>query len=264
MIAFPGPGSFTGEDVAELQLHGGPAVSRAVLAALGGLAGLRPAEPGEFTRRALLNGRLDLAQVEGLGDLLAAETAGQRRQALALMDGALSRLAAGWRQALLRALAFVEASIDFADEALPATLLQTVRAEVSGVLAAMQREVRGARVAERIRDGFEVALVGRPNAGKSTLLNALAGREAALTSAVAGTTRDVIEVRLDLDGLPVTVLDMAGLRDGGGRVEGLGVARARERAARADVRVFLVGDEADVAGLGVVAGAGGRDGAGQG
>ena len=251
VLAFPASGSFTGENVAELQVHGSQAVVRSLLAALGRMPGLRPAEPGEFTRRALINERLDLAQVEGLADLLAAETAAQRRQALELMDGALSRKAAAWGRRLTEALAFVEASIDFADEELPANLLVSVRADVGEVLAAMQHELAGSRMAERIRDGFEVALVGRPNAGKSTLLNALAGREAALTSEVAGTTRDVIEVRMDLEGLAITLLDMAGLREAGGRVEALGVERARARAARADLRVFLVGELAEADTMGV-------------
>jgi tRNA modification GTPase len=251
VLALPGPGSFTGEDVAELQVHGSPAVCRAVLGALAGLDGLRVAEPGEFTRRALLNGRLDLAQVEGLGDLLAAETAAQQRQALRLMDGALSRVAAGWRARLVRVLAHVEAAIDFADEELPDDLLTTVRAELAVVIGGMERELGGSALAERLRDGFEVALVGPPNVGKSTLLNTLAGRDAALTSEVAGTTRDVIEVRMDLDGLPLTVLDMAGLRGAEGQIERLGIARARERAERADLRIFLVAALSEADGLGV-------------
>ena len=159
-----------------------------------------------------MNGRLDLPQVEGLADLLAAETAAQQRQAVAVIGGALTRLAAEWRGELTGALAFVEATIDFADEELPDDVLATVGTTLATVGDAMRRELQGSRIAERLRDGFEVALVGRPNVGKSTLLNAIAGREAALTSEVAGTTRDVIEVRMDLDGLPLTLLDMAGLR----------------------------------------------------
>jgi tRNA modification GTPase len=250
VLALPGPGSFTGEDVGELQLHGSPAVCRAVLEALGRLDGLRAAEPGEFTRRALLNGRLDLAQVEGLGDLIAAETRAQQRQALRLMEGALSRRAGAWRDRLVGALAQIEAGIDFADEELPDDLLASVRMELSAVLAEMQRELAGSAAAERLREGFEVALVGPPNVGKSTLLNALAGREAALTSEVAGTTRDVIEVRMDLGGLPFTLLDMAGLREAEG-LEGRGVARARARAEQADLRVFLVDAPEDAGHLGV-------------
>jgi tRNA modification GTPase len=250
VVRFPGPASFTGEDTAELQVHGSAAVCRAVLAALGALPGLRMAEPGEFTRRALMNGRLDLAQVEGLADLVAAETLAQQRLALRVMQGGLSRLAAGWRAALVRALALVEATIDFADEDLPDDLAAAVGPILAVTARAMEAEVRGSDAAERVREGFEVALVGAPNVGKSTLLNALAGREAALTSEVAGTTRDVIEVHMDLGGLAVTLLDMAGLRSGGDRVEALGIDRARQRAARADLRVFLI-EAAELDGLGV-------------
>jgi tRNA modification GTPase len=250
VLALPGPGSFTGEDVGELQIHGSPAACRAVLDALARLDGLRAAEPGEFTRRALLNGRLDLAQVEGLGDLIAAETRAQQRQALRLMEGVVSRQARTWRDRLVGALAQIEAGIDFADEELPGDLLASVRADVAAVQTAMQRELAGSAVAERLRDGFEVALVGPPNVGKSTLLNALAGREAALTSEVEGTTRDVIEVRMDLGGLPFTLLDMAGLREAEG-LEGRGVARARARAEQADLRVFLLDAPEDGRRLGV-------------
>ena len=251
VIAFPGPGSFTGEDVVEFQVHGSQAVSRSVLAALGRIDGLRAAEAGEFTRRALINGRLDLAQVEGLADLLAAETTAQQRLAIGLMDGVLSRRAAAWGAALVRELAFVEASIDFAEEELPDDLVVSVRARLAELARAMREEVAGGRLAERVRDGFEVALVGRPNVGKSTLLNTLAGREAALTSEVAGTTRDVLEVRMEIDGLAVTLLDMAGLREASERIEALGVDRARKRAAAADLRIFLVEDAGDTSGLGV-------------
>jgi tRNA modification GTPase len=243
---FAGPARFTGEDVAELQLHGSPAVCRGVLAALGAMPGLRQAEPGEFTRRALTSGRLDLAQVEGLAGLIEAETEAQQRQAMQLMLGALSRQAAGWRERLVRALAFLEATIDFADEELPANLTVEVRSELASVAEDMAAVLSGSRIAERLRDGFEVALVGAPNVGKSTLLNALAGRDVALTSEVAGTTRDVIEVRMDLDGLPVTLLDLAGMRETTETVESLGIAKARERAERADLRVFLVEGDSDI------------------
>lgn len=246
VLCFPGPGSFTGEDIAELQLHGGPAVCRMVLGVLAELDGLRSAEPGEFTRRALLNGRLDLAQTEGLGDLLAAETAAQQRQAMQLMGGGLSRRADQWRDALVRALAFVEASIDFADDDVPDELLASVRPAIEAVRAELAAERAGSRMAERIRSGFEVALVGAPNVGKSTLLNAMAGREVAITSATAGTTRDVIEVRMDLDGLPVTILDMAGIRPSDDALEQLGIDRARLRAAAADLRLFLVEADGDL------------------
>ena len=239
VLLFPHGASFTGEAVAELHLHGSLAVVAAVLRALAAMPGLRLAEPGEFSRRALENGCLDLAQIEGLGDLIDAETEAQRRQALRVLSGAVGRRAEGWRVALIRAAALLEATIDFADEDVPFDVMPEVGVLLDGVLADLQREADGARAAERVRDGYEVAIVGLPNAGKSTLLNALAGREAAITSEVAGTTRDVIEVRMDLGGLAVTLLDTAGLRDTDDPVESIGVARAIERARGADLRVFL-------------------------
>ncbi len=245
VLLFPEGSSFTGEAVAELHLHGSPAVVAAVLRELGQLSGLRLAEPGEFTRRALENERLDLAQVEGLADLIEAETEAQRRQALRVLSGDLGRRAETWRTALIRAAALIEATIDFADEEVPTDVTPEVTALLDTTLADLRHEAAGVTVAERIRDGFEVAIVGRPNAGKSTLLNALAGREAAITSEVAGTTRDVIEVRMDLRGLPVTILDTAGLRDTADTVESIGVARAIERAKAADLRVFLLEDEGE-------------------
>lgn len=250
VLTFPGPASFTGEDCVELHIHGSGAVLAGVLAALAQAGDARLAEPGEFTRRALMNDRLDLAQVEGLGDLIAAETAAQRRQAIELMDGALSGLVAMWRSDLTEVLALLEASIDFSDEELPDDLLDHAATGLSMTEAAMRRELRGAGVGERLRDGFEVALVGLPNVGKSTLVNRLAGRELALVSDEAGTTRDVLEARLELAGLPVTVLDMAGLRAAQG-VEAAGVARARDRATAADLRVFLVENSADLGRLGM-------------
>ena len=239
VLLFPHGASFTGEAVAELHLHGSLAVVAAVLRALSAMPGLRLAEPGEFSRRALENGCLDLAQIEGLGDLIDAETEAQRRQALRVLSGAVGKRADGWRIALIRAAALLEATIDFADEDVPFDVMPEVAVLLDGVLADLHREADGARAAERVRDGFEVAIVGLPNAGKSTLLNALAGREAAITSEVAGTTRDVIEVRMDLGGLAVTLLDTAGLRDTDDPVESIGVARAMERARGADLRVFL-------------------------
>ncbi len=256
VIAFPGPASFTGEDCVELHLHGSRAVIDAVSAALARLPQVRLAGPGEFTRRALLHDRIDLAQVEGLGDLLAAETAAQRAQALALMQGALSGLVTAWRSEIVRALAFVEATIDFADEELPDVVIAGAVAGLEGVGAAMRRELGGAQASERIREGFEVALVGPPNVGKSTLLNRIAGREVALTSNEAGTTRDVLEVRLDLGGMSVTLLDTAGMREADGRIEAMGVARGRARAAAADLRVFLVDAADDIAALGISPAAG--------
>ncbi len=238
--------SFTGEDVVELQLHGSPAVVNAVLRCLGDMPELRLADAGEFTRRALENGRLNLAEVEGLADLIDAETESQRKQAVRVFSGALGALAESWRTRLIRAAALLEATIDFADEEVPVDVSPEVNALLSGVRFEMVREADGVRVAERVRDGFEVAIIGAPNVGKSTLLNRLAGRDVAITSEVAGTTRDVIEVRMDLDGLPVTLLDTAGVRDTDDVVEGLGVARAKERAGRADYRIHLFIDSSEV------------------
>jgi tRNA modification GTPase len=240
LILFPEGASFTGEPVAELQVHGSLAVVAALSRILSGQPGLRLADPGEFTRRALANGRLDLAQVEGLADLIDAETEAQRRQAQRMLSGAVAARVAVWREMLIRAAALVEVTIDFVDEDVPVDVAPEVGGLLDRLSADLTAEIAGTRVAERVRDGFEVAIVGAPNAGKSTLLNALAGREAALTSDIAGTTRDVIEVRMDLDGLPVTLLDTAGLRDSGDRLEAMGIARALERAARADLRVFLL------------------------
>jgi tRNA modification GTPase len=241
VLTFDQGRSFTGECVVELHLHGSLAVIHAVLRLLGNVPGLRHAEAGEFTRRAMDNGRLDLAQVEGLADLIDAETEAQRRQAMRVLSGALGRKAEGWRASLIRAAALIEATIDFADEDVPVDVTPEVAELLLGVRAELRDEAIGVGIAERIRDGFEVAIVGAPNVGKSTLLNYLAGRDAAITSVHAGTTRDVIEVRLDLDGLPVTVLDTAGLRAASDEVEKIGIARARERAARADIRIHLLG-----------------------
>ena len=246
VLLFAKGASFTGEDSAELQVHGSSAVVSAILRALGSIDGLRLAEPGEFTRRALENGCLDLTQVEGLADLIDAETESQRRQAQRVMSGALGARVEGWRRDLVRAAALIEATIDFADEEVPVDVTPEVTELVAGLLTALRLEIAGASAAERIRDGFEVAIIGAPNVGKSTLLNALAGREAAITSDVAGTTRDVIEVRMDIGGLAVTLLDTAGLRESEDRVEQIGIGRAIERAQAADLRVFLLGhpDEA--------------------
>ncbi|WP_316975989.1 tRNA uridine-5-carboxymethylaminomethyl(34) synthesis GTPase MnmE [Shumkonia mesophila] len=238
-VWFAGPASFTGEDVVEFHLHGGRAVVAGALAALGRIGGLRLAEPGEFTRRAFENGRMDLTAAEGLADLVAAETAAQRRQALRQMQGALGALYEEWREDLLRDLAHVEAAIDFADEDLPEGLIEEVRRRAAAVRAAMADHLADGRRGERLRDGVQVAIVGPPNAGKSSLLNLLARREAAIVAETAGTTRDVIEVHLDLAGIPVVVADTAGLRDGGDAVECEGVRRAQARAAEADVRIAL-------------------------
>jgi tRNA modification GTPase len=238
---FPAPRSETGEDVAELQLHGGHAVIAGVFDALAMIEGCRPAEAGEFTRRAFENGRLDLTAVEGLADLIAAETPAQRRLAFRQLKGLIGDRAEAWRRRLIEALALVEARIDFSDEAdVPEDLLgpalyaaQQLRDEIAGVLADGRR-------GERLRDGLVVAIAGPPNAGKSTLLNRLARREAAIVSPYAGTTRDVIEVHLDLDGYPVTLLDTAGVRDSAEPVEQEGVRRACERAAAADLVLWVI------------------------
>ncbi|HZC55622.1 MAG TPA: tRNA uridine-5-carboxymethylaminomethyl(34) synthesis GTPase MnmE [Xanthobacteraceae bacterium] len=242
---FPGPHSETGEDVAELQLHGGHAVVAGVLEALGAMPGCRLAEPGEFTRRAFESGRLDLTAVEGLGDLIAAETRAQRRQAFRQLKGLIGDHAEDWRRRLIEALALVEARIDFSDEAdVPEDLVgpalyaaQQLRSEIAGSLT------DGGR-GERLREGIVVAVAGPANAGKSTLFNRLARREAAIVSPYAGTTRDVIEVHLDLDGYPVTLLDTAGIRDSSEPIEQEGMRRARDRAAAADVVLWVV-DVAD-------------------
>lgn len=242
VLVFDQGRSFTGENIVELQVHGSTAVVDAVLRRLEGLDNLRLAEPGEFTRRALENGQLDLAQVEGLADLIEAETEAQRVQAQRVLSGALGKKAERWRADLIRAAALLEATIDFADEDVPDDVSPEVLALIESVSGTLRIERDGVGIAERIRDGFEVAIVGPPNAGKSTLLNALAGREAAITSEVAGTTRDVIEVRMDLGGLPVTILDTAGLRETSDAVEGIGIKRAVERANAADLRVFLLNE----------------------
>ena len=237
---FPEPKSETGEDVAELQVHGGRAVIASVVSALGKIEGLRPAEAGEFTRRAFENGRLDLTAVEGLADLIYAETEAQRRQAFRQLKGLLGERAESWRARLIEALALVEARIDFSDEAdVPEDLIapalmsaQHLRDEIGSALA-------GAARGERLREGLVVAIAGPPNAGKSTLFNRIARREAAIVSPIAGTTRDVIEVHLDLDGYPVTVLDTAGIRESADPVEQEGVNRARARAAEADLVLWV-------------------------
>ena len=243
VLSFVGPNSFTGENVVEFHLHGSIAVVRAVLDQLGQFPNARLAEPGEFTRRALENEKMDLAQVEGLGDLIEAETEVQRKQAFRVLSGDLGQLVESWRRDLIRAAALLEATIDFADEDVPVDVTPEVMVLLAGVRTQIAREVKGTKVAERIKIGFEVAIIGAPNAGKSTLLNALAGRDAAITSEVAGTTRDIIEVRMDLGGVPVTLLDTAGLRESDDSVEVIGINRAIDRAKNADLRIFLADPE---------------------
>jgi|TARA_B110000908_G_scaffold158954_1_gene200646 tRNA modification GTPase len=242
ILPFVGPESFTGEDVVELHLHGSIAIMKRVLQELGLFEGVRLAEPGEFTRRALENGRLDLVQVEGLADLIEAETEAQRKQALRVLSGALGSKVESWRTSLIRAAALLEATIDFADEDVPVDVSDEVRELLDDVERQLYAEIEGTKAAERIRTGFEVAIIGAPNVGKSTLLNKLAGRDAAITSSIAGTTRDVIEVRMDLGGLAVTLLDTAGIRESTDEIEALGVELALRRAMGADLRVFLLDD----------------------
>lgn len=234
VLWFPGPGSYTGEDSAELHLHAGPAVIEAVSDALVAL-GARPAEPGEFTRRAFSNGRLDLLEAEGIADLIEAETQGQRRQALRQADGALSRLYQGWAVRLRHLLAHQEALIDFPDEDLPPEIEAGLLRDLGQLLDEMRRHLIRGEQAERIRSGLVVAVVGPPNVGKSSLVNRLAGRDAAIVSEWAGTTRDAIEVRLMLGGVPVTLVDTAGLRETVDPLEAEGVRRARQHALHADL-----------------------------
>ncbi len=239
VIWFPGPESFTGEDVAELHLHGGRAVLTAMLEALGGLPSLRLAQPGEFSRRAFDNGKLDLAEAEAIADLVDAETSAQRRQALRQLDGALGRAAGDWSARLTRCLAHLEAALDFADEDLPENLIADVVQDLGALAGELDRQLDDVCRGERLRDGFSVAILGAPNAGKSSLLNALARRDAAIVSERAGTTRDVIEVHLDLEGLPVVLADTAGLRESADEVEEEGIRRARARAAQADMKLLV-------------------------
>lgn len=246
VLTFAGPNSFTGEDTVEFQVHGSTSVVSAMLALLAEFDGVRLADPGEFTRRALENGKLDLSQVEALADLIDAETEAQRIQAQTVLAGGLGALAERWRVDLIRAASLIEVTIDFADEEVPVDVTDEVTALLAGVVSDLQPQITGVQIAERIRSGFEVAIVGAPNVGKSTLLNALAGREAAITSEYAGTTRDVIEVRMDLAGLPVTLLDTAGLRETDDHVEGIGIELAKKRAETADLRVFLAEDRKDI------------------
>lgn len=243
VLWFPGPASFTGEDVAELHIHGGRATVEAVASALSSLdapaAPVRVAEPGEFSKRAFLAGKIDLTRAEAIADLVDAETDAQRRQALAQLDGGLTARLEGWRADLIDILAHSEAWIDFPDEDLPADVEQAARARMSSLEAELRGFLDDNRRGERLRDGLQIVLLGAPNAGKSSLLNALADRDAAIVSATAGTTRDVIEVHLDLGGWPVTIADTAGLRATADGIEREGVRRALDRAAAADLRLVV-------------------------
>ncbi|MGI9372675.1 MAG: tRNA uridine-5-carboxymethylaminomethyl(34) synthesis GTPase MnmE [Hyphomicrobiales bacterium] len=239
-LFFPGPHSFTGEDVAELHVHGGRAVVETMLDALCAFDGVRLAEPGEFTRRAFENGKLDLTQTEGLADLIAANTDAQRKQALRVSSGEARIIYERWRETLIACLAYYEADIDFVDED---DVPEDVRLQVRDRISVLTREISGhlddPRKGEKLRDGFRVVIAGVPNVGKSSLLNRLVRREAAIVSDIEGTTRDVVEVYLDLDGLPVVISDTAGLREGGGKIEEIGIERAKSVLRDADLIVWL-------------------------
>ena len=242
ILIFSKPYSFTGENVVEFHLHGSSAVVSSVIKLLGNFKGLRSAEAGEFTRCALENGKIDLAQVEGLADLIDSETDAQHRQAARIFNGALGEKTKEWRAKLVKAGALLVATLDFADEEVPEEVTPEVEKLINMVLSDLDKEIIGVQTAERIRSGFEVAIVGAPNLGKSTLLNYLVGRDAAITSNVSGTTRDVIEVKLDLRGLPVTILDTAGIRKSDDKVEEIGISRALERSSLSDLRIVLTED----------------------
>ncbi|MBO9463833.1 tRNA uridine-5-carboxymethylaminomethyl(34) synthesis GTPase MnmE [Tropicibacter sp. R15_0] len=240
VLFFPAGASFTGEDVVEFQIHGSISVVQALLTEMRQMEGFRLAEAGEFTRRAMDNGRMDLTQVEALSDLIEAETEAQRQLALSVLSGNLSTKVESWRVGLVRAAALLEATIDFADEDVPVDVTAEVQDLLQAVSDGMNQELRGFEASERVRSGFEIAIVGPPNAGKSTLLNYLAGREAAITSEIAGTTRDVIEVRMNIGGFSVTLLDTAGIRQSTDILEKIGIERALDRARQADIRIHLV------------------------
>ena len=239
VIPFKGPHSFTGEDIVELHLHGSIAVIQKTLETLSKLTNYRQALPGEFTRRAFTNEKLDLAEIEGLADLIDAETEAQRIQALQVLSGKLGERVQEWRSMIIKAMALIEVTIDFADEEVPTDVSKDVLEILYNLNNDLDGESKSTSVAERIRTGFEVAIVGKPNVGKSTLLNTLAGREAALTSEEAGTTRDIIEVKMDLGGLPVTLMDTAGLRETGNLIETKGINKAIKKANSSDLVVVL-------------------------
>lgn len=246
VLYFPQPHSATGEDIAELQLHGSRAVLAAVFEELGGIDGMRAAEAGEFTRRAFENGKLDLTEAEGLDDLIHADTEAQRRQAVRQFKGLLGQRAEDWRRQIIEASALVEAGIDFSDEGdVPDELIAPAREKIEELRIEIEATLASSARGERLREGLVVAIAGPPNAGKSTLLNRLARRDAAIVSPHAGTTRDVIEVQLDLDGFPVVLLDTAGIRETSDPVEEEGVRRARDRAAEADLVLWLTDSTAE-------------------
>lgn len=239
ILYFKGPNSFTGEDVVELHVHGGRAVAQAITETLTALPNFRLAEPGEFTRRAFENGKLDLTEAEAIADLVNAETEAQRKQALRQYDGELGRLYENWRNRLAKVLAYLEASIDFADEDLPQDVADKQTASLRDLSAEISAHLDDRHRGERLRDGFSIAILGAPNAGKSSLLNALAKRDAAIVSSTAGTTRDVIEVNLDLGGYPVIIADTAGLRESADAIESEGIRRALKRSEHADLKLLV-------------------------
>ncbi len=239
VLWFPAPGSFSGEDMAEFHIHGGFALIDLFMDALGKMAGLRPAEPGEFTRRAFENGKMDLTAAEGLGDLILAETRAQHRQALRQMKGALGEIYEDWRRRLIASLAYLEADIDFADEDLPENLADGMRPVITKIHAEITTHLAAGQRSERLRSGLIAVILGAPNVGKSSLLNRLARDDVAIVSDIAGTTRDAIEVRLDLGGYPVTLIDTAGLREARDAIEREGVRRALAKAEGADIRIIL-------------------------
>lgn len=240
LLWFPAPASFTGEDVAELHVHGGRAIVERLFGALTRVPGLRLAARGEFTRRAVEKGKLDLTRAEAIADLVDAETEAQRRQAVALYDGGLYELAEGWRAELIKALAWAEASIDFAEDEVPDSVVNAVEAGARQILEQMQQLLSDGRRGEILREGFHLTVIGPPNAGKSSLINALARRDIAIVSEIPGTTRDVIEARLDLNGYPVIVADTAGLRPAAEAIEAEGVRRAEARARVGDATLLLL------------------------
>ena len=246
IVWFPAPHSFTGEDCAECHLHGSLAVVRSLLACLSGFSDCRLAQPGEFARRAFEHGKMDLSAIEGLADLIDSETERQRKQALRQMEGGLSLRVAEWRQALLSAMALVESDIDFSDEGdiEPETSRHAQRF-IEQLISDIEKVLAGARQGQRLREGIVVIVAGPPNAGKSTLVNALSHRDIAIVSPIAGTTRDLIEVPLDLEGLPVTLIDTAGLRESSDDIESQGIARARQRVAQADLGLWLMPPDFD-------------------
>ena len=248
VIYFPMPNSFTGEEVVEFQTHGGRAITAALLSELAKIEGFRPAERGEFTRRAVENGKMDLTAAEGLADLIDAETEQQRRQALRQMNGALAKIYERWHADLMHVLAWMEAYIDFPEEEIPENVSAEVQEKIITLKKEIEKHLNDGRRGERLRDGLQIAIIGAPNAGKSSLMNRLAQRDVAIVSSTAGTTRDIIEIRLDINGYPVIVADTAGLRDTSEEIEAEGVRRAKARAEEADLILWLTdaGTEKDV------------------